>query len=459
MAENEYPVNAPVDDAKGSSYNYDAPGGYPSAGFGDPLAPAEGYEYDTGGDLPMRTLFDDLIGLPGINDITDIFGGEDMSEENPFAGDTDSNSSDPFKFNPNTDSSPFTASDDAPDQASQGSGFDMSSLSNGIDTGVGNTNNGSGNNFLGDAEEKTGSKNQADGNGNYFSGNDNQAEGNGNWNFGEGNQTNGNGNWNLNEDSGTPFDNLLSGENNPLADSGTAEGDIPFASGNNPVFAGGSTTPAPVGDGEMPDTADSPTGKNNVTNGNGNWNFGSDNTVSGNGNWSFGDSNTIEDGNGNWSLGDDNSVSGNGNRPSGSGNTISGNSNRPSGSGNTISGNRHTLDGDDQLVSGNADRYFVEDKDGKVTLVSDEAASDPNMTFDYEGVVSAGESDELLSGGLAGDGAVTGGDPITVDVYESLTGGMSSDISLPQTSSDPLTAIYLEGTVPIGEDPNVLMVS
>ena len=540
MAENEnYPINAPVDDATGSSYESDQGG--PSAGgspldgggasgfgggvLGDPLAPAEGYEYDfASGGLEMRTPFDDLVGLPGIDNIGDIFGGESMSGENPFAeggaptdsgspmmggaptdsaapssnsgnsggfggSNADSDSSAPFSnFDPNTDGSPFTDSDNVPtDEASgseeiplgeggsmMGGGFDTSSLTNGIDTGVGNTDNGNGNNYLGDAEGETGSNNQADGNGNYFYGNDNQADGNGNWNFGEGNQTNGNGNWNLNEDSGTPFDNLFSGENNPLAgggaqagpggggnapqtggeDSGSAsaEGDIPFASGNNPVFAGGSTTPAPVGEGEMPDTAKNPTGNNNVTDGNGNWNFGSDNTVSGNGNWSFGD---------------DNTVSGSGNRPMGSGNTISGNSNRPTGSDNTITGNRHTTDGDKQNIYGNADRYYAEDEEGNVKLVDDKSARDPN--FVYEDIDwtetdqrdSDSESDPLLNGGS------DGGSPVVeeqgIDIGEYYPDGSTSSNGLP-TSSAPLdggsaAGIFAAGEVPDGLSSDVLMVS
>ena len=541
MAENEnYPINAPVDDAAGSSYESDQGG--PSAGgspldgggasgfgggvLGDPLAPAEGYEYDfASGGLEMRTPFDDLVGLPGIDNIGDIFGGESMSGENPFAegsaptdssspmmggaptdsaapssnsgnsggfggSNADSDSSDPFSnFDPNTDGSPFTDSDNVPtDEASgseeiplgeggsmMGGGFDTSSLTNGIDTGVGNTDNGNGNNYLGDAEGETGSNNQADGNGNYFYGNDNQADGNGNWNFGEGNQTNGNGNWNLNEDSGTPFDNLFSGENNPLAgggaqagpggggnapqtggeDSGSAsaEGDIPFASGNNPVFAGGSTTPAPVG--EMPDTAENPTGNNNVTDGNGNWNFGSDNTISGNGNWSFGDGNTVENGNGNWSTGDDNTVTGSGNRPMGSGNTISGNSNRPTGSDNTITGNRHTTDGDKQNIYGNADRYFKEDKDGNVTLVSDESASDPNYTFDFEGVVNS-SSDPLLNGGDSDSGS---GEEIVTDVYESLNGAGTGSSPSGDSSLGGAAGIFPAGEVPTDVPPDVLPVA
>ncbi|MDY7020432.1 MAG: hypothetical protein SWJ54_03595, partial [Cyanobacteriota bacterium] len=53
--------------------------------FGNPLAPAEGYEYNFEGDLAASNPFDPLIGLPGIDDLGDIFGNLDP-EDSPFAG-------------------------------------------------------------------------------------------------------------------------------------------------------------------------------------------------------------------------------------------------------------------------------------------------------------------------------------------------------------------------------------
>ena len=466
MAENEYPTSAPVGDATGNSYESDRSGPLAGGGvLGDPLAPAEGYEYDfASGGLQMRTPFDDLVGLPGIDDITDIFGGEEMSGENPFAGggmpangsapvsgdkNSASNSSEPFQnFNPNTDGSPFSDSDDAPAQTAEGveempmggSGAMMGGgFSGSIDTGTGNTDNGNGNNFLGDSEGKSGSNNQADGNGNWFYGNDNQASGNGNWSFGEGNQINGNGNWNLNEkEGGTPFDNLFAGENNSL------EGGVPLdeIGGNNPVLSGGSTTPTPVGDGETPDSAKNPTGDKNVVDGNGNWNFGSENDISGNGNWSFGDKNQ---------------VSGNGNRPTGDDNNVSGNSNRVSGSGNDVFGNRFNVEDDSTNIYGNGDRYFKEDKDGNVTLVSDESASDPNYAFDFEGVVNS-SSDPLLNGGKDSD-LGSNGEEIVTDVYESLNGAGTGSLQSGDSSLGGAAGIFPVGEVPTDVPPDVLPVA
>lgn len=297
-----------------------------------------------------------------------------------------------------------------------GGGSMMNADFSSIDTGAGNTDNGNGNNFVGDSEGNSGSNNQADGNGNWFYGNDNQAEGNGNWNFGDGNQTNGNGNWNLNEESGTPFE----GENNPLTGDNpldvSEEGGIPADAigGNNPVFAGGSTTPTTVGEGEIPDTAENPTGNQNTVNGNGNWNFGSNNDTSGNGNWNFGDGNVVTNGNGNRNTGDNNEVNGNGNRPSGDDNNISGNSNSVAGDGNSISGNRFELEESGLNIVGNADRYFVEDEEGNMTLVSDESASDPSYTFDFSGIAGVSENGEVAASESAGQ-------DVTTQVYGSLT--------------------------------------
>jgi hypothetical protein len=58
-------------------------------GFSNPLAPAEGYEYDfssfNGDSEAPGTPFDRLIGLPGIDNLGDIFGDLDP-EDNPFGG-------------------------------------------------------------------------------------------------------------------------------------------------------------------------------------------------------------------------------------------------------------------------------------------------------------------------------------------------------------------------------------
>ena len=463
--------------------------GFGGGVFGDPLAPDEGYEYDFGEDsgLPMETPFDQLLEFEEFDNLGDIFGDLDPSD-NPFAGggapsgdvppSTDAgaapagdfaipggaqpsvegdsapegNSNNPFdSFNPDTDGSPFTDSYDVADETADGAeemsfggggGSMMNADFNGIDTGAGNTDNGNGNNFLGDFEGESGSNNLADGNGNWFYGNDNQANGNGNWDFGDGNQVNGNGNWNLNEESGTPFDSVFAGENNPLTGGNPLgvgeEGGIPADAlgGNNPIFAGGSTTPTPIGEGETPDTAENPTGNQNTVNGNGNWNFGSNNDTSGNGNWNFGDGNIVTDGNANWNLGDNNEVGGNGNRPSGNDNSINGNSNRVTGDGNSINGNRFSLDENDSNILGNGDRYFQTDTEGNVSLVSDESASDPNYTFDFEGVVEASadsEVDEPLNGGeLLVDDDLAGQDVID-QVYGSLN--TASTGSLPSSGS------------------------
>ena len=367
----------------------------------DPLAPDENYEYDLGGDsgLEMRTPFDQLLEFEEFDNLGDIFVETDPSD-NPFAGgfgeDSDDFANDTGEVN----------------------------FSNSIDTGVGNTDNGNGNNFIGDSEGESGSNNQSDGNGNWFYGNDNQAEGNGNWNFGDGNQTNGNGNWNLNEESGTSYSSFIEGENSFFSGSDSqgvgGEGGIPEQAfdGNNPIFAGGVGSPAPVGDGEIPDTAENPTGNENTVNGNGNWNFGSNNDTSGNGNWNFGDGNTVANGNGNRNTGDNNEVNGNGNRPSGNDNDISGNSNLISGDGNSINGNNLESDEDSLDMVGNADRYFQTDADGNVVLIGDESADDSN--YNFEGVVEASINSELNQEEFPVDNDLAGED-ITNQVYQDLT--------------------------------------
>ncbi len=318
-----------------------SPGG-PPAGFGDPLAPAEGYEYHfADSELPMRTPFDGLIGLPGIDNIGDIFGaGEgDADGGNPFAGNGAGGSPFGGVAGGQTDGNPFAGMD--------------------LDTGEGNTDGG---------------------NGNGFAGNNNTSDGNGNWSFGDRNEVNGNGNWNLSGSDSVPFDLDLIGGGSPFAGGGNPAG----SGGNNPVFAGGSGEPAPAGG--VPDSAANPDANDNKTNGNGNWYFGSDNETNGNGTWNFGNGNSNE-GNGNWNYGNDNDVTGNGNRPTGDGNTVNGNGNKVSGNGSKVNGNRFDVSEDGIEVFGNGDRYFKTDADGNTTLVSDESAGDPNMTFDFDAII------------------------------------------------------------------------
>ena len=424
--------------------------------LGDPLAPDEGYEYDLGEDsgLPMRTPFDQLLEFEEFDNVGDIFGDLDPSD-NPFAGgatseDVSSNidgNAQPNvegdsafggnSNNPSNDSNPNTNSES--EMPFSGDGSMMNADFSGSDTGTDNVDNGNGNNFVGDSEGESGSNNQADGSGNWFYGNDNQANGNGNWSYGDGNQVEGNGNWNLNEEDSSPFNSIFAGENNPLTGGNPqgagSEGGISADAidGNNPIFAGGSTMPTPVGEGELPDTAENPTGNQNTVSGNGNWNFGSDNNTSGNGNWNFGDGNVVTDGNANWNLGDNNEVSGNGNRPSGNDNSISGNSNRISGDGNSVNGNRFNLDEDNSNLLGNADRYLQTDADGNVTLVSDESASDPNYTFDYSGVVEASADSEVDESLNEND------DPAGQDIMNQVYGSLNSDgmNSLPNDSGAP----------------------
>ena len=438
-------------------------GGFGGGVFGDPLAPDEGYEYNFGEDsgLPMRTPFDQLLEFEEFNNLGDIFGNLDPSD-NPFAvgssptGDAPSTEEDnafegdnnnSFDFsNPNTDGSSFADSDDVENETTEGvenmffggGGSMMNADFSGMDTGTGNTDNG---------------------NGNWFYGNDNQANGNGNWSFGDGNQIEGNGNWNLNEEGGTPFDSIFQGENNPLTGGnplGVGEEGVPTdgIGGNNPIFAGGSTTPTPFGEGEIPDTAENPTGNQNAINGNGNWNFGSDNTISGNGNWNFGDGNVVNDGNGNWNLGDSNEVNGNGNRPSGSDNSIIGNSNRVTGDDNTISGNRFSLDENDLNILGNGDRYLQTDVDGNVSLLGDESASDSNYTFNFDNVVEA--SDEVDE--LSQENDSMGQDMIDW-IYESVNSLGTGSLPGSEEAVDDAAGIFPVGEVPDDISPDVLAFS
>ena len=455
--------------------------GFGGGVLGDPLAPDEGYEYDFGEDsgLPMRTPFDQLLEFEEFDNLGDIFGDDVNSSDNPFAGgdasfasispnmdgdpqpstvgdsDSQGNSN---SFNSNTDGSPFAESDDADetadnvDEMSDEGGLMMNADFSGTDTGIGNTDNGNGNNFIGDSEGESGSNNQADGNGN--------------WSFGNSNQINGNGNWNLSGEDSSPFNSIFEGENNPLTGGNPLgvgeEGGIPAdAAGNNPTFAGGSTMPTPVGKGEIPDTAENPTGNQNTVNGNGNWNFGSNNDTSGNGNWNFGDGNAVTDGNGNWNLGDDNEVSGNGNRPSGNDNSISGNSNRVTGDGNSINGNRFSLNEDDLNIVGNADRYLQTDVDGDISLINDESKSDSN--YDFDGVVEASgdlEVDQLLNGSdvpidddLAGEEVID----LVYGSFDSTTGTGSFTDS--DDGVDLAAGIFPEGEVPTDASPDVLPVT
>ncbi|MGB3295969.1 MAG: hypothetical protein WBB01_23550 [Phormidesmis sp.] len=322
--------------------------GGPPPGFGDPLAPAEGYEYDfEDSGLPMRTPFDGLIGLPGIDSIGDIFGagGGDTDAGNPFAGN-------------GAGGNPFggVAGDQAGGNPFAGGGNPFAGMNS--DTGEGNTDNGNGNGFAGDS---------------------NTSDGNGNWSFGDRNQVTGNGNWNLAGSDSVPFDLDLIGGGNLFAGGGN-----PAGGGGNPVFAGGGSEPAPAGG--VPDAAGDPDANDNTTNGNGNWYFGSDNETNGNGNWNFGSGNSNE-GNGNWNFGNGNDITGNGNRPTGDGSTVNGNGNKVEGNNNKVDGNRFNISEEGIEVFGNGDRYFSTDADGNTTLVNDESAGDPNMTFDFDSIV------------------------------------------------------------------------
>jgi hypothetical protein len=238
-----------------------------------------------------------------------------------------------------------------------------SSVSNSLDTGIGNTNKGNGNNFVGDSEGETGSENQADGNGNWY--------------FGNNNQTNGNGNWYISQESDLP-DNFLGEENNSFienlfGDNGNSIG------GNIPAFAG--------------DGVPSFFNSNDFSTITG----GDRNQTNGNGNWEFGDGNQTE-GNANWNLGDGNTITGNGNQPSGDNNQVTGNGNQPSGDNNQINGNRLSPEEGEQNIVGNGDRYLIMDSEGNIFVVNDESASDSQSEFDFEFLTNAnGDESETAS--------------------------------------------------------------
>ena len=222
---------------------------------------ADGEAGVSGGDSgsPMESPFDPLLQFEEFDSLEDILGDVDPSD-NPFAGGlapsgdvvpstnatatSESNGNNPLNADPNTEASLKPGSGEVADGTGDGVGGNpfagggsmMNADFSGSDTGVSNTDNGNGNNFVGDSEGESGSNNQADGNGNWFYGNDNQV--------------NGNGNWNLSGEDSIPLDSISEGENNPLASDNPQgdgeEGGIPAEAfgGNNPVFAGGGTTPA-----------------------------------------------------------------------------------------------------------------------------------------------------------------------------------------------------------------------
>jgi len=75
--------NTSTEDLNMSNQTTQAGGGM---GNGNPLAPAEGYEYDFSSDSETpQTPFDPLIGVGDIDDLGDIFGDLDP-EDNPFGG-------------------------------------------------------------------------------------------------------------------------------------------------------------------------------------------------------------------------------------------------------------------------------------------------------------------------------------------------------------------------------------
>lgn len=251
-------------------------GNYASAsGFGlsDPLAPAEGYEYDldSGGNA-ARTPFDPLLEVTG-GSIEDIFGGAAEGNSSASGGDADSGnpsagggapsdgsaadgSSNPVAGGELPGNLPFG---DTPPSAEAGS--DLPEPESGLPVPYNSDDWAADVSSLGaDAPDAT--SNTGEGNGNWFYGSDNTADGNGNWYFSDGNTTNGNGNW---------------------------------------LYGGDSTT-----------------------SGNGNWDFGSSNTTSGNGNWNSGDDNDIL-GNANSPSGSDNQILGSGNTPEGSSDSLLGN--------------------------------------------------------------------------------------------------------------------------------------
>ncbi len=403
-----------------------------ASGFGDPLAPTGEATYNfESSELPMRTPFDGLIGLPGIDSIEDVFANVDMGDNpfagggegsgNPFAGGGAGGSAgdgNPFAGGGAGDGNPFTGgSNPSANPVSENTPYQ------------GNQDAYVGNAYESDAQIQDdrpmstdlGSNNTDNGTGNWFYGDNNEASGNGNWSFGSGNQANGNGNWFLSGSESTPFDtsSLFTSQSSSAARSLTGDREVASdstssnMSGNNPVFAGGSSVPAPAGDGSIPESAVNPTGNSNTANGNGNWFFGDNNTTDGNGNWNFGNSSDTL-GNGNWNLGDGNQVNGNGNRPSGDANSIEGNGNRVAGDNNEVVGNRFDIASSGTKVYGNADRYFSEDSDGNMTLVENEAASDPNMSFNFNQI--AGKEiagDETFSTETAA--ALVSGDAIAVE--------------------------------------------
>ena len=251
-------------------------GDYASAsGFGlsDPLAPAEGYEYDldSGGNA-ARTPFDPLLEVTG-GSIEDIFGGgagegnsstSDGGAEggNPVAGGAPSDGSatdggsNPIAGGELPGNLPFG---DTPPSLEAGSS--LPEPESGLPVPYNSDDWTADVSSLGsDAPDATG--NTGEGNGNWFYGSNNTADGNGNWYFSDGNTTSGNGNW---------------------------------------LYGGDSET-----------------------SGNGNWDFGSGNTTSGNGNWNSGDDNDIL-GNANSPSGTDNQILGSGNTPEGSGDSLLGN--------------------------------------------------------------------------------------------------------------------------------------
>jgi len=225
--------------------------------FGDPLAPAEGYEYDfDSSGLPMRTPFDPLFELPGIDGFEDLFGSDGSG--NPFAGGDASGSSDstdssssgnvpgnlpfsggnnPFAAGgiPSGDGSSASDGSDIPDNLPFGN--TPPSLETGSDLPETGTNGlpvpyGS-DDWISDIQNLDGANatgNTANGNGNWQLGSDNTTSGNGNWNFGSDNTTDGNGNWQLGNDN-----DILGNANRP-----TGDGNDILGSGNTSDVSGSS---------------------------------------------------------------------------------------------------------------------------------------------------------------------------------------------------------------------------
>ncbi|WP_250121315.1 hypothetical protein [Chroococcidiopsis sp. CCMEE 29] len=354
--ENPFAGNSDTSGGGGNPFAGGSASGFGGGIFGDPLAPAEGYEYDfDSSGLPMRTPFDPLFELPGIDGFEDLFGGDGSG--NPFAGgdasasdSTDSSGSGnvpgnlPFSGGNN----PFAAGGSTPsgDGSSASDGSDIPgnlpfgntppSLETGSDLPETGTNGlpvpyGS-DNWISDIQNLDGAN--ATGN---------TANGNGNWNFGSDNTTNGNGNWNF--------------------------------------------------------------GSDNTTDGNGNWSYGSDSTTSGNGNWNFGSDNTI-DGNGNWQLGNENDILGNANRPTGDRNDILGSGNTSDVSGSTFVGNRIEGSSDDQTFVGNEGWAFPLGGDTTSNLTS-LGSSTPSQAIGFDISSSVGgllSSPDLTASATANPG-------------------------------------------------------